>query len=121
MCVCVCVFQQGRRYMSYFVVPRMLTMYRLKAMNGQSVITLLGDGYQQQLKITVLNDKVCTSLLVVITFRNCNFITENCPALPSPPLPSPFDSSLDQQVTASFAGSSYLSYSVNYIPKFRLL
>jgi len=51
-------WQSRRLYASYYVVPRQLTTWRLRAMSGHKLNTLLGSGLRQQLTVTAVDDKV---------------------------------------------------------------
>jgi len=52
------MLRQNQRYLLYYVVTHELTMWRLKAMDGQKLNTLLGSGLYQQLRVTATDDKV---------------------------------------------------------------
>jgi uncharacterized surface protein with fasciclin (FAS1) repeats len=49
---------QRHRYLSYYVATQSLSLWRMKAMNGQKLNTLLGSGIHQQLSVSVTNEKV---------------------------------------------------------------
>ena len=78
-------WQSRRLYASYYVVPRQLTTWRLRAMSGHKLNTLLGSGLRQQLTVTAVDDKVAPRQpLTTESYRSvtclifCDFLSIAC-------------------------------------------
>jgi len=77
-------WQSRRLYASYYVVPRQLTTWRLRAMSGHKLNTLLGSGLRQQLTVTAVDDKVAPRQpLTTESYRSVTLVSSSVTFCPS--------------------------------------